>query len=66
MRQFSRINIFGTVTEKEQGRHIYALMDVHVLFLKHPNKLFEAKLNFTFFNFLYFLEIFATVYLFLN
>ena len=44
MRQFSEINIFGTATEKERGRHIYVLMDGHVLFLKHPNELFEAKL----------------------
>ena len=42
--RFSKINIFGTATEKELRRHIYVLMDVHVMSLKHPNKLFEAKL----------------------
>ena len=51
MRQFSETNIFGTATEKERGRHIYVLMEGHVLFLKHPNKLFEAKLwTYLFFN----------------
>ena len=44
VRRFSKTNIFGTATEKERGRHIYVLMEGHVLFLKHPNKLFEAKL----------------------
>ena len=42
--RFSKIKIFETATKKERGRNIYALMDGHVLFLKHPNKLFEAKL----------------------
>ena len=31
------------MTEKE-GRHVHVLMDGHVLFMKHPNKLTEAKL----------------------
>ena len=44
VRLFSKTNIFGTVAEKERRRHIYVLMDGHVLLLKHPNKLFEAKL----------------------
>ena len=30
--------------KKERGRHIYVLMHGHALFLKHPDKLFEAKL----------------------
>ena len=64
VRQISEINIFGTATEKERGRHIYVLIDGHVLFLKHPTKLSEAKLNFTFFNLLYFLDVFAIVYVF--
>ena len=40
------------VTEKELGRSAHVLMDSHVLFLKHSNKLFVAKLfvNFTFFH----------------
>ena len=48
---FSKVNIFGTATEKEWGRHVHVLMDGHVLFLKHTNKLLESKhfVNFTFF-----------------
>ena len=64
MRQFSEINIFGTATEKERGRHIYVLIDGHVLFLKRPTKFPDAKVNFTFFNLLYFLDVFAIVYVF--
>ena len=50
---FPKTNVFGRATEKEWGRHVYVLMDGHVLFLKYPNKLFEPKLfvNFTFFSF---------------
>ena len=44
MRQFSKTNIFEIVTETERGRHVYVLMDGHVLFLNHPNKLIAAKL----------------------
>ena len=44
MRRFSKINIFGIATEKERGRHVSILMDGHVLFLNHPNKLIAAKL----------------------
>ena len=44
VRGFSKTNISGTPTEKERGRHVYVLADGHVLFLKHPNKLFEGKL----------------------
>ena len=59
--------IFGTATEKDRGRHIYVLMDGQLLFLKHPNKLFEVKLwTLLFFNLFYFLEVFATVYVFHN
>ena len=49
VRRFSKPNIFGTATEKERGRHIYVLMHGHALFLKHPDKLFEAKLSTYFF-----------------
>ena len=65
---FSEANIFRAVTEKVRGRLDYVLMDGHVLFLKQPNKLFEAKLfvNFTFFHLFYFLEVFATIYVFHN
>ena len=42
VRRFSKPNIFGTA--KERGCHIYVLMHGHALFLKHPDKLFEAKL----------------------
>ena len=44
VRGFSKTNISETPTEKERGRHVYVLADGHVLFLKHPNKLFEGKL----------------------
>ena len=44
VRGFSKTNIFGVPTEKERGRHVYVLTDGHILFLKHPNKLFEGKL----------------------
>ena len=44
VRLFSKTYIFGTATEKERGHHIYVLMGGHVLFLKHPNELSEAKL----------------------
>ena len=31
-------------TEKERQRQVQVVMDSNVLFLKHPNNLFEAKL----------------------
>ena len=58
--RFSETNMFETTSEKEHGRH--------VMFLQRLNKLFEVKqfANFAFFLLLYFLEVFATVYMFHN
>ena len=42
--RFSKTDVIGTAREKERERHVHVLMDGHVLFLKHLNKLFEAKL----------------------
>lgn len=44
VRWFSKTNIFGMVTEKERRRYVHIRMNGHVFFLKHPKKLFEAKL----------------------
>ena len=41
---FFKTNIFRIATEKERGRYAHVLMNSHVLLLKHPNNLFEAKL----------------------
>ena len=56
--RFSKTNVFGTATEKERGRHFHVLMDGHVLFLKHINKLFEAKLFVSFAFFVLFSRVF--------
>ena len=55
-------------TENKRGRSVHVLIDGHVLFLKHTNKLFEVKLfvNFTSFFSLAYLDIFATFYVFHN
>ena len=42
--RFSKTDIIGMAREKKRGRHVHVLMDGHVLFLKHLDKLFAAKL----------------------
>ena len=42
--RFSSANILATTTEKERGCHVHVLMEDYDFFLKHLNKLFEAKL----------------------
>ena len=53
VRLFSKTDIFGTTTEKERGCYIQVLMNGHFLFLKQPNKIFEAKLAVCEFYFFY-------------